>query len=55
MPWFALVSALARETVKIYPTRAAAEEALEEVLADEPDFVDILSVEAIELPESSLN
>jgi hypothetical protein len=34
--------------IDVYPSREAAEEALTQVLADEPEFEELLSIEALD-------
>jgi hypothetical protein len=42
---FALVASDSDFAIDLYPSREAAEEALTQVLADEPEFEELLSIE----------
>ena len=54
MTLYALVASDCSFAVDLYPTRELAEAALADVLTDEPGFVDLVSIEAIdESPESN--
>jgi len=48
-------SELLRETLDLFITREAAEDELEEVLPDEPDWKDVLRVVPIELDERNVS
>lgn len=52
---YALVAADCDFAVDLYPTLALAEQALAEVLADEPLFAELLSVAVVSGQEASLN
>lgn len=54
---YALVASDCDFAVDVFPTRELAEQALRDVLADEPPFVDLLAVTALldEMPDESLN
>jgi hypothetical protein len=55
MLFWGLASRELGEAIELYPTRAAAEQALTEVLADEPTWEHLLFVTPVELagPETS--
>ena len=48
-------SELLRETLDLFITREAAEDELEEILPDEPDWKDVLRVVPIELDERNVS
>lgn len=52
MRLYALVSAETEKVVDFYPTEYAAEAALVECLADEPEWKDVLRAEAVEFETS---
>jgi hypothetical protein len=45
---YALVARDSEFAIDLFPTRESAEEALAEVLGDEPGFADLLAIEAVE-------
>jgi hypothetical protein len=45
---FALVASDSAFTIDLYPSREAAEDALDRVLADEPGFEELLSIEPLD-------
>jgi hypothetical protein len=45
---FALVASDSAFTIDLYPSREAAEDALNRVLADEPEFEELLSIEPLD-------
>jgi hypothetical protein len=45
---FALVASDSDFAIDLYPSREAAEEALRQALADEPEFEALLSIEAVD-------
>ena len=49
MIFYGLADARLEEAVDLYATRAQAEETLAQVLADEPEWVGLLSIVAIDL------
>jgi hypothetical protein len=55
MPWFALVSSQATLAVDIYRSRERAEKEMLDAVEDEPDWIDVLSVVPIDLPEPQPN
>jgi hypothetical protein len=54
---YALVATDSQFAVDVFPSRELAEEALADVLADEPGFVELLTITAVvdELGDVSLN
>jgi hypothetical protein len=50
MKLYALVASDTRFAVDVFPTRELAVEALAVVLADEPAYVDLLSIETVDEP-----
>lgn len=50
MPLFALVASDCDFAVEVFPTSALAEQALADVLADEPAFIELLSIVKISEP-----
>ncbi|MGH9320579.1 MAG: hypothetical protein ACRD3V_11930 [Vicinamibacteria bacterium] len=53
MRLYALISAETQKVVDFYPTTDAAETALAECLDDEPEWAEVLRVEAVEFEASS--
>jgi hypothetical protein len=55
MAWFALVSARSSLTVDIHRSQEADDAEFRDILRDEPEWVSLLSVVPVELPEPHPN
>ena len=55
MAWYALVTDESDIAVDLYRSRVEAENDLRDAVADEPDWIDSLSVVQVDLPEPTLN
>jgi hypothetical protein len=53
--WFALISGASDLAVDVYPSREQAEKELREAVEDEPEWVSLLAVVPVDLPEPDPN